>query len=159
MSNYLITGTSRGIGLELTKQLSQLDASQVSKIFAVTRGIPPKELVDLAASSGRRVVHVKCDVTDQKSMEDAVVTLTTSLAGEGLDVLVNNAGVCLRPPMDRSLINYFQEQESFDLDGVGSTPVEKLQASFTKNVWSVQRVTSAFLPLLRKGKAKKIINM
>jgi NAD(P)-dependent dehydrogenase (short-subunit alcohol dehydrogenase family) len=159
MSSYLITGTSRGIGLELTKQLSQLDASQVSKVFAATRGDPPKDLADLAASSGGRVVHVKCDVTDQKSVEGAVMTLTTNLAGEGLDVLVNNAGVCLRALPDRSLIRYFQAQVPFDLDGVGSTPVEKLQDLFNTNVCSVQRVTSAFLPLLQKGKAKKIINM
>ena len=94
MSSYLITGASRGIGFELTKQLSNLNRAHVSKVFATTRGQQPsKDLSELIAASAGCVIHIPCEVTKPLSIEKAVALVGNELGRSGLDVLVNNAGV------------------------------------------------------------------
>ena len=91
MSTYLITGTSRSLGLELAKQLSQRD--DVSKVLATSRRAPTDELSKLIASSNGKIVHALLDVTSQESVDAAVPEITKALDGKGLDVLINNVGV------------------------------------------------------------------
>jgi NAD(P)-dependent dehydrogenase (short-subunit alcohol dehydrogenase family) len=93
MSSFLITGASRGFGLALVKELASLPHSKVSKIIATTRGDAP-QLDEVVQKSSGRVVIVQLDVTDQSSVKKAVPEAEKALEGSGLDVLINNAGVC-----------------------------------------------------------------
>ncbi|EIC09472.1 hypothetical protein OR221_0452, partial [Microbacterium laevaniformans OR221] len=61
-------------------------------------------------------------------------------AARGLDVLINNAAI-----METSL------------DGVAS--MDNLRKTFEVNVEAVHNVTAAFLPLLREGSQKKVVNV
>lgn len=106
MSTYLITGAGRGIGLELARQLAKLDHTQVSKVFATTRGEPSKGLSDLVGASAGRVAHVPCEVTATASVEKAVALVAAELANNGLDVLINNVGVRSRCSFDISFNIY-----------------------------------------------------
>ena len=142
MATYLITGASRGIGLELTKQLLELPVSQVGKIFAVTRSGSPAALRDLGNRNPDRVVHVVASVDDTESVQKAASEVKAKLGGQGLDVLVNNAGI-----------------QEFSPGGTKTAPPEQLARLFDVNVIGPQRVTAAFLPLLEKGKQKKVINV
>lgn len=91
MSTYLITGTSRGLGLALVRHLANLPSSSVGSIFATSRSEHPS-LHELSQKSDR--IHwIKCDVTDAASVQDAARTVQGKLQGKGLDVLINNAGV------------------------------------------------------------------
>ena len=92
MASYLITGSSKGFGLALARQLATLPASDVSKVFATARGDAPA-LQELVKKSSGRVVFVKLDVTNEASINQAAAEVEASLAGKGLDVLINNAGV------------------------------------------------------------------
>ncbi|KAL8629843.1 hypothetical protein Q9189_004452 [Teloschistes chrysophthalmus] len=139
MASYLITGASRGFGLALAQQLAALPASHVSKIFATARGDAPA-LKELVQKSPNRVVFVELDVTSEKSIEKAADEVEKNLDGKGLDVLINNAAVC-----------------QWDPEGVQS--MDKLSESFTINVLSVHWVTRTFLPLLKKGNQKKVVNI
>ena len=95
MATFLITGASRGLGLALTRELASRPASEVSKVFASIRGdSTPAALNELAQTSSGRVVTVKLDVTDQQSIKKAAAEVETKLGGKGLDVLINNAGIC-----------------------------------------------------------------
>ncbi|KAB8077393.1 short chain oxidoreductase [Aspergillus leporis] len=113
MSSFFITGTSRGFGLALARQDQQKELA--------------KKLFD-------RVVVVKLDITDEASIKQAAAEVEAKLEGKGLDVLINNAGVC-----------------HYVSDGVKSI--------FTVNVLGVHWVTRAFLPLLQKGTLKKVAHM
>ena len=91
MASYLITGASRGLGLEMARQLVSLPVSQVSKVFATTRADAPG-LNELAQQSSGRVVVVKLDASKEATIKDAAKEVEASLAGKGLDVLINNTG-------------------------------------------------------------------
>jgi NAD(P)-dependent dehydrogenase (short-subunit alcohol dehydrogenase family) len=82
MANVLITGTNRGIGLELCRQYH----ARGDDVIAVCRKSSP-ELKEL----GVRVISN----VDVGSGED-VAKLLEQLAGVELDILINNAGI-LRP--------------------------------------------------------------
>lgn len=93
MASFLVTGASRGFGLALVRRLASLPASDVSTVIAAARGDSP-ELEKLAKESAGRVATVKLDVTSEASIKQAAAEVDSKLAGKGLDVLINNAGVC-----------------------------------------------------------------
>ena len=93
MANYLVTGSSRGLGLQVASQLASLPDAEVGKIFATTRSETAPEVQKLVERYPSRVVHVQLDATDEQSAQKAAAEVERSLAGKGLDVLINNAGV------------------------------------------------------------------
>ena len=143
MASYAITGASRGIGLELTRQLLALPSSQVGPVFALCRGASTPALRQLLDEHPDRAVHVVASVTDAASVQQAAQEVEAQLGGAGLDVLVNNAAVGggIKP------------------DGMRSVPPEDIAAMLDTNLLGVHRVTTAFLPLLERGAQKKIINV
>lgn len=143
MSTYLITGTSKGVGLELTKQLLALPASQIRHIYALSRGKPTPGLQTLLDNHPDRVTHITGAVDDDASIRAAADQVSTLLDGSGLDVLVNNAGIG-------------GPSSTFTLEGYTAAHLHQL---LDTNVTGVHRVIVAFLPLLRRGREKKIINM
>jgi NAD(P)-dependent dehydrogenase (short-subunit alcohol dehydrogenase family) len=136
MASYLITGCSRGLGLELTKLLSS--SPTVSTVFATARSLTP-DLEDVVNSSSGRVHFVPLDVTKDDSIAAAAEEVTRKLgSGNGLDVLVNNAGI-----------------QILEKDGV--TRMHALSETLNVNVIAVHKVSSAFLPLLSCGTQKKLL--
>lgn len=142
MASYLVTGASRGIGLELTKQLLELPVSQVGKVFAVTRSDSSAPLRDLVEKSPDRAVHITASVDDTESVQRAARDVKAKLGTQGLDVLVNNAG-----------------QQAFAPGGTKTAPPEQLAHLFDVNVIGPHRMIAAFLPLLETGNQKKVINV
>lgn len=97
MASYLITGASRGLGLGLITALVAKPSTEVSVVFAAVR-TETKEIKELAAQSSGRVVIVNMDVASEESVKQAFSQVTDNLAGKGLDVLINNAGVLPTTP-------------------------------------------------------------
>ncbi|KAK4227345.1 hypothetical protein QBC38DRAFT_193968 [Podospora fimiseda] len=139
MASFLITGASRGLGLAFIKELACLPPSKTGKIIAGTR-TDSALLNDLAKTSSGRIIPVILDVTSQDSIKKAAAEVIKFLGDDDLDVLINNAGVC-----------------HYVSDGVKT--MDTLQDDFTINVMGVHWVTQAFLPLLQKGKMKKVVNI
>ncbi|CAG8211135.1 unnamed protein product [Penicillium olsonii] len=138
MSSYLITGSSRGIGLELTRQLAAKAQNDVGTIFASARSSNGPEFQKLLQQYPNRIVFVPLDVTDVESVKNAAKLVSAALEGKGLDVLINNAGV----------MNYGPIEEMDDLED-----------TFRINVAGVHNVTRNFLPIMREGEMKKILNI
>ena len=83
MASYMITGTSRGVGLELVKQLLDLPETQVSMIFAVTRSQPSVALQALIDQPGSRVESIIIDdITDETRVKTAMAEVEHSLKDE-----------------------------------------------------------------------------
>jgi NAD(P)-dependent dehydrogenase (short-subunit alcohol dehydrogenase family) len=87
MASYLITGASRGIGLELTRQLLGLPASQVGKVIALTRSNKCPSLTDLLGRYPDRAFHIVASVDDNNSVQKAAAEVKSRPDPRGLDCL------------------------------------------------------------------------
>jgi len=139
MSSYLVTGAGRGLGFQFVQLLSKRPMSEVSIVIATVRGSIPNELQQVCDESQGRVVVIHLVPTDTSSIAQAVEIVKQKLAGHGLDILINNAGM-------------MEASESVEL-------MDNLRRTLELNVESVHNITSALLPLLRQGTQKKVLNL
>jgi NAD(P)-dependent dehydrogenase (short-subunit alcohol dehydrogenase family) len=86
MTRILVTGANRGIGLEFVRQYAA-EGAEVVACVRDPRGAT--ELSSLATASAGRVQILPLDVADA----DAIRGLGERLAGQVLDVVINNAGI------------------------------------------------------------------
>ena len=126
-----ITGANKGLGYETARRLTELGQTVVLGARDPERG------QEAAQRLGLRFVPI--DVTDDASVAAAAADVA---AHEGrVDRLINNAGIGGRhAPAD-------------ELTGADA------EAVFAANTAGVVRVTTAFLPLLRKSDAPAVINV
>lgn len=132
----LVTGANKGIGREISRQLA-------SKGVYVLMGARDRGRGEQAAyelhSEGLPVEWVHMDVASDDSVEWARQEVE---ARHGrIDILVNNAGIA---------IDWFSPVELSATD---------LQKTFDTNVFGVFRVTKAMIPLLKKSKHGRIVNI
>jgi len=143
MVSFLITGASRGIGLEFVRQLS--DNSE-NTVFALVRNKSKANFLEPVAE--RPNVHVvQADVVSAEQLQQAAKEVA-AITGGPLDVLIANAGANLGS--GTSLANGDISQEAL---------VQEVKDNFETNTISAILTHNAFLPLLRKGKHKKIIDI
>ena len=86
MKTALVTGSNRGIGLELVKQL----LARGERVIAACR-TPSDELAALAAETANLVIVDNIDVAAAASAK----TLAEKVDGETIDTLILNAGIFL----------------------------------------------------------------
>ncbi|KAH3881233.1 C-factor-like [Dreissena polymorpha] len=127
----LITGANRGIGLEFVKQFLLLK-SPPKVLFACCR--QPDTAKDLKGlATGNPSVHVlKLDVCDQSSIDNAKKFVESKLQGEGLNLLINNAGI-----IDRT--NIYEASR------------EEMAKIYETNAIGPLMVVQSFLPLLKQA--------
>ena len=84
----IVTGASRGIGLEIANKLSQSGAN----IVLIGRNIDSLRLVEpKIQSNGVKVLSVALDVSDFDSFNNTIKKVHEKFGG--IDILVNNAGI------------------------------------------------------------------
>ncbi len=133
----LITGSGRGLGYAIAEALASQGAH-------VTLSDINEELLNNAAVKLQakypetHVRALKFDVTDKAQIESAMTLLMKE--DNGLDILINNAGINLRERVE-------------NLDD------ETWQRMLDTNLTSVFRVSRAALPLLRARGAGKVVNL
>jgi NAD(P)-dependent dehydrogenase (short-subunit alcohol dehydrogenase family) len=123
---WLITGSSRGLGRELTKAV----LAHGDRVVATAR--KPEQLDDLVAQYGDQIRAVALDVTDAEAAKRAVQTAIDEFGG--LDVVANNAGYANSAPIEE-------------------TPDEDFRAQLETNLFGVVNVTKAALPHFRTQRA------
>lgn len=130
----LITGANRGLGRELASQLAQ----EGNTILLGARDMDAA--IKAASEINGNVDPILLDVTDIESIDTAANQILTAYGR--LDVLVNNVG---------GMFDVEQAASTVDLDLV--------QQAMEINFFSTWRVTQTMLPLLRKSKVARIINV
>ncbi|NAZ86167.1 SDR family NAD(P)-dependent oxidoreductase [Kineococcus indalonis] len=90
----LVTGGYRGLGRAFAQALAEAGADVVVGARDEARSVAAAQ--EIAASTGRRSLGLRLDVTDRAEVEAAVARTTAELGG--LHVLVNNAGTCVHRP-------------------------------------------------------------
>ncbi|MGE0860745.1 MAG: SDR family oxidoreductase [Gammaproteobacteria bacterium] len=133
MSTILITGANRGIGLELARAY----AKRGDRVLACCR--EPAKATALKALGGS-VEVLALDVADAGS----VAALAARLAGQPLDILINNAGI-IGPPMEK--------QTAFEMDFDGWAE------AFAVNSMAPVRVMQALLPNLRASSHGRVASI
>jgi NAD(P)-dependent dehydrogenase (short-subunit alcohol dehydrogenase family) len=133
----LVTGANRGIGKAIAKGLAREGFIVLLGARDGVRGAAAA--AELQADGS--VQFLQLDVTEDASVERALEQVSKEFGR--LDVLVNNAGV--------------------NGGGMPGPPVEEtaevLRMVYETNVFAVVRVTNAFLPLLRRSAAGRIVNV
>ncbi len=129
----LITGASTGIGEACALHM----ASRGWRVFAGVRR--PEDGERLNGESGGCVQPVILDVTSGESVAAAADTVSRLCQEDGLDGLVNNAGIAVAGPME-------------------CVPLDRLRLQLEVNVTGQVAVTQAMLPLLRAARGR-IVNM
>jgi NAD(P)-dependent dehydrogenase (short-subunit alcohol dehydrogenase family) len=109
MATWLVTGCNRGIGLELSRQLS----GRGDDVIGVCR-----KASDAVQSLGIRVIE-GVDV----STADGVARLAASLRDTQLDVLLNNAGILRRDSLDQ--LDFEAIEEQFRVNSLGPLRVTR----------------------------------
>ncbi|KAI0789875.1 hypothetical protein C8Q75DRAFT_762928 [Abortiporus biennis] len=141
MPSFLITGAGRGIGLSLVASLVK-DAK--NKVIATARDPKNSEGLQTLAkqyTDASRLVVLPLDIS-QSAEITKIAEEVTKILPNGLDYLVNNAGV----------------------DFQGSATFENLDSDlFLKeiklNTISIIEILTAFKPLLAKSQEKKVVTI
>lgn len=130
---WLITGSSRGLGLALTRLV--LDSGD--KVVATARKATDlRGLVDQYGSD--RVLALDLDVTKNEQVLN-VAAEAKKVFGR-IDVLVNNAGYA-------------------DNSAIEDTPIDNFQAQIDANFLGVVYVTKAVLPIMREQGSGRILQV
>lgn len=127
----MITGATRGLGLELARQYAAADW----RVIAAARN--PDAAEELAVIDGKVTVH-KLDIADG----EAVLSLSDELAAETIDVLINNAGISAHYGTDLGTIDYDAWQEALAVNLMG--PVRVAEA-FVEQVARAKRGRMIFM--------------
>jgi NAD(P)-dependent dehydrogenase (short-subunit alcohol dehydrogenase family) len=125
----LVSGTSRGIGAEIARQLA---AEQGFLVFAGARNPSDVETLD-------GIEPIELDVTDQAAIDAARERIEADPGR--LDALVNNAGVYGDPI------------------GAADYDLERAHEVLEVNTFGPWRLTQAFLPLLRRSEHPRVVNV
>jgi len=143
----LVTGGNKGIGLAIVRGLARAGMTVLMGSRDLARG--QAAAAALVADSGvpaARVRPVRLDVASQDDV-DALALLVASDYGR-LDVLVNNAGVSV---LDVRPVDHLPKPTEETVDDIRHV--------YEVNVFAVVRMMNAFLPLLRKADAPRVVNV
>ncbi|HEY7876020.1 MAG TPA: SDR family oxidoreductase [Actinomycetota bacterium] len=131
MGAIVITGASTGIGRACALHL---DANG-HRVFAGVRKDADGE--DLAQRARGNLTPVIIDVTDQSSIAAAAKVVDEAVGSDGLQGLVNNAGIAVSGPLEY-------------------LPIDDLRKQLEVNVIGQIAVTQAFLPAIRRGRGRVV---
>ncbi len=110
----VITGGSRGLGYTIAQGLASAGANVV--LVSRKDGEAAKAAEQIAKEFGHRAIGLAADVASQADMERMA---DRALAEFGrIDVLVNNAGVNIRGPIDSLTLEQFRQVQQINVEGV-----------------------------------------
>eukprot|EP00928_Gymnodinium_smaydae_P054938 TRINITY_DN38620_c0_g1_i1.p1 TRINITY_DN38620_c0_g1~~TRINITY_DN38620_c0_g1_i1.p1 ORF type:complete len:277 (-),score=34.38 TRINITY_DN38620_c0_g1_i1:213-977(-) len=140
---YLITGSSRGLGLEFVRQLLARGDNVIATCRNPSGATELQALLAYHASNGARNfgICLPLDVSSEESVAALPAALDSTGKAPVVDVLVHNAGIA---------------SPNFPIDPVGTANKGVMMECFATNAVGPLLLTQALLPRLRAGSGKKI---
>ncbi len=132
MPNVVISGASTGIGRASALQMARLGW----RVFA---GVRREEDAASLRAADEHIEPILLAVTKPEQIEAAYAQVAEAVGEEGLQGLVNNAGIAVAAPLE-------------------FIPPDLFRRQFEVNVFGNLAVTQKFLPLIRKGQGR-IVNV
>lgn len=141
----LVTGANTGVGFQIAKAL----AGDGYTVFVGARN--PDKGKAAAAEIGGQAKAIQLDITDARSINAAVKRIENESGY--LTLLVNNAAISNAGKPGRTL------EEILSAQRASIAPIDEMKAVWETNVFGTLAVTQAFLPLLRKAAAARIVTV
>jgi len=136
----LVTGANKGIGFETAKQLVQ---QNIKVLLGARNENDGKRAEEKLRGHSLDVTYMKLDISHSADIEN-VRNLIENDYGT-LDILVNNAAVFL--------------DSSWFGNNIETVPMQILRDTFDINYFGTVELTQALLPLIKKSKAGRIVNI
>jgi NAD(P)-dependent dehydrogenase (short-subunit alcohol dehydrogenase family) len=132
----LITGANKGIGFEIARQLG---GQGITILVGSRNHHQGEQAASALQAEGVKAQVLLLDITNQNTIDTAAVEVNRAFGK--LDILVNNAGISLErvPPSESQM--------------------ENLRKTFETNFFGAFAVTRAFLSLILKAEAGRIVNV
>ena len=110
----IVTGASRGIGAAIALRLAR-DGAKVVVNYSRSEG-PANQVVESIRKAGGTAIAVRADLS---KVEEVAPLFTTTLEQFGrLDILVNNAAVSERRPLDTTDVAHYAKHFDLNVRGV-----------------------------------------
>jgi NAD(P)-dependent dehydrogenase (short-subunit alcohol dehydrogenase family) len=138
MKSALVTGANKSIGFEIARQLAQKGIYVYLGSRNLENGITAVNT--LLAKGLSNVEAIQLDITNDESVKNARTEIGKKT--KTLDILINNAGIFGGYPQ-----------------GALNTTIDQFKTAYNTNVYGVVRVTQAFIDLLKKSSAPRIVNV
>ena len=133
----LVTGSSSGIGLETSKLLAKSGFYTYATVHKL-EGKGAHQIADIVKKENLPLDVVQLDVDSDESVIDIINTIVKK--NNRIDVIVNNAGYALGGALEE-------------------TSMEEIRKQFETNFFGVIRVMQAAIPIMRRQKSGKIVNI
>jgi NAD(P)-dependent dehydrogenase (short-subunit alcohol dehydrogenase family) len=131
----LVTGSSSGIGFETSLLLARAGFYTYATMRKLDKS---SKIVDIAQEDNLSVEVLLLDVTDDKSVKDAINTI--AVKQKRIDVVVNNAGYG-------------------SVGAVEDFSIDEIKAQFETNFFGAIRVIQNVLPIMREQRSGVIVNI
>jgi NAD(P)-dependent dehydrogenase (short-subunit alcohol dehydrogenase family) len=106
----LVTGGGRGIGQFVARGLAKAGAE-----IAIMQRSDPREAVEQIIGDGNKAYWIKADVRDERAVDEGVAEIVRRSGG--LDIVFNNAGICIHKDAFESSIEEWREVIDVNLTG------------------------------------------
>jgi NAD(P)-dependent dehydrogenase (short-subunit alcohol dehydrogenase family) len=135
----LVTGSNRGIGFEIAKQLSMMKI----QVILTSRNSANGEAAarKLARDGAKKVMPMKLDISNQISVDSLLYEVEKTFGR--LDILVNNAAI---------LIDEVNVMTS-------NVDLETVKTTLETNLIGAWRMCKAFVPLMKNNGYGRIVNV
>ena len=134
----VVTGSSTGMGFETSLMLARNGFHTYATMHKLEDGVGSKQIVDIAKNENLHLEAIQLDFNNDKSVIDAISRILRDK--DRIDVVINNAGY--------ALIGAFEENS-----------MEEIKAYFETNFFGAIRVMQAVIPIMRKQRRGKIVNI
>jgi len=132
----IVTGGSKGLGKAMASGL----ASAGARVALVSRNLAEAESAanEIASEHDIEAIGLQVDVTQPSAVEALVATVAQRFGR--IDVLINNAGINIRGPINELSLEQFREVQQVNVEGI----------------WIASR---AVLPIMQQQQRGRIINL